>query len=82
MRQSSINFYAEDDFRLQPNLTLNVGLRWELNQPATDKYNHLATFDPAFASSTPLPYLRVSTPQTPSIYNSPKKEFSPRIGFA
>ena len=82
LRQTSTNLFAQDDFRVLPNLTLNLGLRWEYNAPTTDKYNHLATFDPAFASSTPLPYLRISTPQTPNIYNSSKKEFSPRFGFA
>ncbi len=82
LRQTSTNLFAQDDFRVLPNLTLNVGLRWEYNAPTTDKYNHLATFDPNFPNSTPLPYLRVSTPQTPNIYNSSKKEFSPRFGFA
>jgi hypothetical protein len=82
LRQTSTNLFAQDDYRVLPNLTLNIGLRWEYNAPTTDKYNHLATFDPTFATSTPLPYLRVSTPQTPNIYNSSKKEFSPRVGFA
>jgi len=65
-----------------PNLTLNVGLRWEYNPATTDKYNHLATFDPTAATSTPLPYLRVSTPQNPSIYTAPTRDYSPRFGFA
>ena len=82
LRQTSSSFFGQDDFRVLPNLTLNVGLRWEYNAPTTDKYNHLATFDPTFPNSTPLPYLRISTPQTPNIYNASKKEFSPRIGFA
>ena len=82
LRQTSTNLFAQDDFRVLPSLTVNLGLRWEFNNPATDKYNHLATFDPAFASSTPLPYLRISTPQTPNIYNSSKREFAPRAGFA
>ena len=82
LRQTSSSFFAQDDFRVLPNLTLNVGLRWEYNAPTTDKYNHLATFDPTFPNSTPLPDLRISTTQTPNIYNASKKEFSPRIGFA
>ena len=82
LRQTSTNLFAQDDFRVLPNLTLNLGIRWEYNAPTIDEYNHLATFDPNYASSTPLPYLRISTPQTPNIYNSSKREFSPRAGFA
>jgi hypothetical protein len=82
LRQTSTNLFIQDDYRILPNLTLNIGLRWEYNAPTIDKYNHLATFDPTFPNSTPLPYLRVSTPQTPNIYNSSWKEFSPRFGVA
>ncbi|PWU09468.1 MAG: hypothetical protein C5B51_06195 [Terriglobia bacterium] len=82
LRQTSVNLFAQDDFRVLPKLTLNLGLRWEYNAPTTDKYNHLATFDPNFASSTPLPYLRIATPQTPNIYDASKREFAPRLGFA
>jgi Carboxypeptidase regulatory-like domain/TonB dependent receptor/TonB-dependent Receptor Plug Domain len=82
LRQTSTNLFLQDDFRVRSNLTLNLGIRWEYNAPTTDKYNHLATFDPTFPNSTPLPDLRISTTQTPNIYNAPKKEFAPRAGFA
>ena len=83
LRQTSINGYAQDDLRVRPDLTLNIGMRWEYNAPTTDKYNHLATFDPTVTGLTlGLPYLRVSTPDKPNIYDAPKKEFSPRFGFA
>ena len=82
LRQTSTNLFAQDDFRVLPNLTLNLGIRWEYNAPTIDKYNHLATFDPNYPNSTPLPFLRISTPQTPAIYNSSKREFAPRFGFA
>ncbi len=82
LRQTSINLFAQDDFRILPNLTLNLGLRWEYNAPTTDKYNHLATFDPNFPTSTPLPDLRISTSSTPAIYDASKKDFAPRLGLA
>ena len=41
------NFFIEDDWRISPSLTLNLGLRYELDLPAYDTRGRLTTFDPA-----------------------------------
>jgi Carboxypeptidase regulatory-like domain/TonB dependent receptor len=33
-------FYFQDDFRLSSRLTLNLGIRYELNPAATERFNH------------------------------------------
>ncbi|MBA3693265.1 MAG: TonB-dependent receptor, partial [Acidobacteria bacterium] len=48
-------FYAQDTFRLLPNLTLDFGVRYQYFQPATDKNNVLATFDPSLYSAANAP---------------------------
>ncbi len=48
-------FYAQDTFRLLPNLTLDFGVRYQYYQPATDKNNILTTFDPSFYSAARRP---------------------------
>ena len=43
LRNKYIGLYAQDHWRLRPNLTLNYGLRWDLLPPWREKYNQLQT---------------------------------------
>ena len=46
LRNTSLYLFAQDSFKIKPNLTLNYGLRWELNTPYFDTGNRLQTFRP------------------------------------
>jgi hypothetical protein len=45
LRGTTWGFYAQDQFRVNSSLTLNYGMRWELEQPSTDNHGALYTFD-------------------------------------
>ncbi|HTS13442.1 MAG TPA: carboxypeptidase regulatory-like domain-containing protein [Candidatus Limnocylindrales bacterium] len=45
-RNTSLYLFAQDSFKLKSNLTLNYGIRWELNTPYYDTGNRLQTFRP------------------------------------
>src|SRR5579884_1610022 len=46
LQNSYFALYLQDDYKLTPKLTLNLGLRYELETPATERYNRLnAGFD-------------------------------------
>lgn len=88
------NYYAglffNDDIRLG-RLTLNLGLRWDYEQPRTERYNRFSTFD--FSRPFPIP-----VPDLPDLrgvvrwpgrdgeprgnFNSTYKDFGPRVGLA
>jgi hypothetical protein len=42
--------YAQDDWRLSSRLTLNLGLRYDIDVPRTERYNRMNYFDPAARS--------------------------------
>ena len=39
-------FFAQDDWKVTPKLTLNLGLRFDVTLPRTDRFNHQDWFDP------------------------------------
>jgi Carboxypeptidase regulatory-like domain len=39
-------FFAQDNWKVTPKLTLNLGLRYDFTLPRTDRYNHQDWFDP------------------------------------
>ncbi|MFI5092947.1 MAG: carboxypeptidase regulatory-like domain-containing protein [Candidatus Acidiferrales bacterium] len=46
VRSTSLYLFAQDSWKIRPNLTLNYGLRWELNTPLTDIGHKVQTFRP------------------------------------
>ena len=46
VRATALYTFAQDSWKIRPNLTLNYGLRWEFNSPLTDIGHHVQTFRP------------------------------------
>jgi len=81
-RQNAYDFYANDDWRVNPNLTLMFGLRYEYYSPLSEKYGHLANLDIAsgFTAVTPI---YPGTPGFPNGLIKPDRDdWAPRGGLA
>jgi outer membrane receptor protein involved in Fe transport len=51
VRSTALYLFAQDSWKIKPNLTLNYGLRWELNTPIADISKHVQTFHPGQATT-------------------------------
>lgn len=73
-RQSLFGGYAQDDWRFRPNLTLNLGLRYEMTTVMTENDNRLVNLVNITDASA-----RIGNPlyKNPTLHN-----FEPRVGFA
>lgn len=52
-RAMATNYYAsylQDDFKASKKLTLNLGVRWEMQTPVTERHNNLTVWDPLASS--------------------------------
>jgi hypothetical protein len=66
--------FVNDDWRVNPSLTINAGVRWEYWSPVSEKYGRLVNLDigSGFSSATPS-----STLPRPD-----RNNFAPRISFS
>jgi carboxypeptidase family protein len=51
VRTKSLYLFAQDSFKIRSNVTLNYGLRWELNTPLADAGQKVQTFRPGQATT-------------------------------
>jgi hypothetical protein len=78
-RASTTAFFAQNDWKLRPNLTINLGLRWEYFAPLTEKDGTLSNLILGPAGSE-LTGARLAIVK--SLYPPDRNNFAPRVGFA
>jgi hypothetical protein len=70
--------FAQDDWRLTRNFTVNYGLRYEYNSVIKEAHNRLGNFDP----NAPTGLIQEGLNGVSGVYNPDHKNFAPRLGFA
>lgn len=92
-RANSFDFFAQDDWRILPSLSLNLGLRYEYIGPYTEAQDRIVNLavGPGFATAVPVVPTGAVLPagsgtfltsSNPSLVNPDRNNFAPRIGIA
>lgn len=86
-RSNYAGVFAQDSWRVTPNLTLNYGLRWDLIMPWTEEHDQTGTLIPGEQSlvfpGAPTGLVFPGDPGVPStIAPTRTNNFSPRLGLA
>ncbi len=86
-RLKSPQMFVQDDFKLRPNLTINLGLRYQINRGWSEVHNNIAAFDPTVtnpATNTPGAYWFASTHANgrTALEANVNDTFLPRVGFS
>jgi hypothetical protein len=73
------SLYVQDDFKMTPALTLNLGMRWAYTQPVVEKDNRQGNFDLTTGQEI---LAQDGSRESRALYKSYKKGFEPRLGLA
>ena len=81
--------YIQDNWRIIEKLTLNLGLRYDLDTPRTERYNRMSYLDPTVKSPLEIPEfpnlmgaLGFVDNNNRHNYGWDKNNWGPRFGFA
>jgi hypothetical protein len=76
--QDRIGIFVQDDYKARPNLTLNIGLRWEFSSPIVEKNDRQVNFD----ITTGRILEAGKNGNSRALYDPFYHSWQPRIGFA
>lgn len=92
LRQSMDGVYTQDDWKVTPKLTLNLGLRWEYGSPYSEQHSYISNFDPTSQTVLTIsPGAVAGNGITPvsaggvygkTLINPSLADWGPRVGFA
>ena len=77
--QNRIALFVQDDFKIRPDLTLNLGLRWAYTSPLVEKDNRQTNFNLQTGVQT---FAQDGSISDRALYEPYYKGFEPRVGFA
>ncbi len=77
-RSHNLAFYAQDQWKVRPGLTLTLGLRWDYISPLSEARDHLTNL--VLAAPNSLTGARIES--LGQLYHRDRNNFGPRFGFA
>src|SRR5215212_5777046 len=72
-------FFVQDDWKVNTDLTLNLGLRYDIFTAPTERFDRQSNFDPVTRT---IQMAGENAPGGRDLANTDKNNFGPRIGFA
>ena len=81
MRRPYYDAYFQDEWRVSPRLTLNLGLRYELHPPWVDRMNNGANLDFSDRANPRIVLMQDGSRFSRALVNTDGNNFAPRLGI-
>ncbi len=79
VQSSELAFFVQNDWKVSPDLTLNLGLRYDIFTAPTERFDRQVNFDPASGN---LIVAGENAPGGRDLASNDLNNFGPRLGFA